>query len=212
MIDYIYQTYSVDKINNVVISGDGANWIKNCVYDFKFNHKTSVLFILDRFHTHQAINHITTNEEYKKLLRSYLNYDMKSDFYILCNFLIYAQQERKEKIIEKMHYILNNWNHIQSQNNSLNVGCSVEGHVSHVLASKLTSRPKAYKLKRIYQTINIRTMKQNGIDIKEVYLRNNTDYIKSDNLNIKIVDDSQPMINIYHNRNTRLCNLIRKYL
>ncbi|XMB85568.1 UPF0236 family protein [Mycoplasmatota bacterium WC44] len=212
MIDYIYKTYSVDKIKNVIVSGDGANWIKNCVYDFKFNNKTNVLFILDKFHTHQAINHITTNEEYKKILRSYLNNDMKSDFYILCNFLIYTQSERKDMIVEKMNYILKNWTHIQSQNHDLNVGCSVEGHVSHVLASKLTSRPKGYKLNRIHQTINIRTMKQNEIDIKEVYLRNNTDYIKPNKLTIKIVDDPQPIINLYHNKNSGLCNLIRKYL
>jgi len=210
ILHYINDTYNVDGIENVILSGDGAEWIENCKTIFKFNKYTNVIYILDKFHTHQAINHITKGDEYKQLLRDYLNHDMKKDFIVLCNFIIYSSPNRKEIIEEKRNYIIKNWNAIQRQKSKLNLGCSVEGHVSHVLAAKLTARPKGYSLKRLSQTVSIRSMYVNKVDIKESYLANNTDYVKSDKLIIKITDDRQPILNILNNRNSGLCHYIRK--
>ena len=62
-LDYIFKTYDTNKISTVMISGDGAQWIKKSTSDFYFHDNITVHFILDRFHMNQSVNHITKDED-----------------------------------------------------------------------------------------------------------------------------------------------------
>ena len=171
-LDYIYKTYDTNKIKTVMISGDGAQWIKKSTTDFYFHDKITVHFVLDRFHTNQAVNHITTNEDIKYYLRNYIQNGSRKSFKELCDLLIIENPNRFEIIETNKNYILNNWNPIQRQNHKLFLGCSMEGHISHVLAAPFSSRPKAHSLHMLAKRLVIRELYVNKLDTKKVYLDN----------------------------------------
>lgn len=172
LLDYIIQTYNVDALKNIVISGDGASWIKGSVFDFTIHKDIRTQFILDRFHMNQAINHISKDVDIKKYLRDYLNCYHATNFKLLCNTLILENPHREDIIAKNRDYIVSNWKYIKHQNDPLFKGCSMEGHISHVLAALFTSRPKAHSLPMITNRLRIRELLFNHQDIKAIYLSN----------------------------------------
>lgn len=71
-----------------------------------------------------------------------------------------------------MNYILNNWNERQLYQNNAHMKCSMESHISHIFADIFTSRPKAYSKKGLRKLLEIRLLKINGVNIKELYFKN----------------------------------------
>ena len=172
MLDYINNTYDVNKLRAVVSSGDGASWIKSSVSHFKFHPLVETIHVLDRFHMNQAINHITKDDDIKFYLRDYIKYDNKKSFKELCNALLKEFPERNTVITDNLNYIISNWPKIQNQSHPLFKGCSMEGHISHCLAALFTSRPKAHSLHMISKRLRIRELLVNNEDIKDIYLSN----------------------------------------
>jgi hypothetical protein len=171
ILDYISSTYNTDYLRHIVISGDGASWIKN-TSQYVINKHIKVLFVLDRFHMHQAINHISKEPTIKHYLRDYLKCFQTKHFRQLCNALITENPHRKEVISRNRDYIISNWRFIKHQNDPLFKGCSMEGHISHVLAALFTARPKAHSLKMIPKRLKIRELFINHQDLKSIYLNN----------------------------------------
>jgi len=184
LLDYVMHTYNVDSLKNIILSGDGASWIKGSVFDLKIQSSIKTQFILDRFHMNQAINHISKDREIKKYLREYLTFYHATNFKKLCNTLILESPNREEIIAKNRDYIVSNWKFIKHQNNPLFKGCSMEGHISHVIAALFTSRPKAHSLHMITKRLRIRELLVNNQDIKAIYLSNhvnqtpNMDYVE----------------------------------
>ena len=172
LLDYIHQTYDVNQLEYIVISGDGAPWIKNATFDFKIHKDLSAFYVLDRFHMHQAINHITKDETEKYFLRYYLKKDMRKDFKSLCDTILSLYPQRNDVITKNTNYLLSNWAAIQNQSHHLFKGCSMEGHISHYLAALFTARPKAHCLSMLSKRLKLREHIVNQIDVKEVYLNN----------------------------------------
>jgi len=177
ILDYINQTYNVDKITTVVTSGDGASWIKGSIDRFKFTKDTKTMFVLDRFHMHQAINHISKDNDIKYYLRHYIESGMRKSFKDTCNALITDSPHREEIISKNRDYIINNWFVIKNQSHPLFLGCSMEGHISHVLAALFTSRPKAHSLHILSKRLSIREAYVNKLDTKQIYISNHLDPI-----------------------------------
>jgi len=171
-LDYIFKTYDTNKIKTVMISGDGAQWIRKSTSDFYFHDEITVHFVLDRFHMNQAVNHITTNEDIKYYLRNYIQNGNRNFFKELCDILITENPLRSEVIESNKNYIMNNWNPIQRQKLDLFLGCSMEGHISHVLAAQFSSRPKAHSFHMLEKRLVIRELYVNKIDSKKIYLDN----------------------------------------
>jgi hypothetical protein len=172
LLDYIVHTYNIDSIKNIIISGDGANWIKMSSIDFSIQKGIKSVFVLDRFHMYQAINHISKDEDIKYYLREYLKLPRTKSFKELCNVLIIENPHREDIIAKNRDYILSNWKYIKHQSNPLFKGCSMEGHISHVLAALFTSRPKAHSLHMITKRLRIRELLTNKQDLKSIYLSN----------------------------------------
>jgi len=172
LLDYVIQTYNVDSLKHIILSGDGASWIKGSVFDLKIQHSIKTQFILDRFHMNQAINHISKDHEIKKYLRDYLTFYHATNFKKLCNTLILESPHREDIIAKNRDYIVSNWKFIKHQNDPLFKGCSMEGHISHILAALFTSRPKAHSLHMISKRLHIRELLVNNQDIKAIYLSN----------------------------------------
>lgn len=175
-VDYIYNTYDVDKINEIVFMGDCASWIKNFPrsYWFKFNENCKITFAMDGFHFSQALKQLTTNkynDVYEALYEMVL-FNKKKDFTIMCNDFKDLEPTRAETIDIKMNYILNNWNERQIYQNNSYMKCSMESHISHIFADLFTSRPKSYSKKGLRQLLKLRLLKENRKDIKQLYLNN----------------------------------------
>ena len=166
--EYIYQHYDIDYIEQIYFSADGANWIKaglDYIYD--------AIFILDKFHLNKCIKAAT---EHAKELKSpvYRGIYGLNQEKVLSNLRKAHQQAegeaRQKRILETARYIRNNWEGIEAQVKHPKVGCSAEGHVSHVLSARMSSRPMAWSLAGAEGMTQIRAVKANGESIKEHYL------------------------------------------
>ena len=174
-VDYIYNTYDTTKIKEIVFMGDCAKWIKSFPQShwFNFSSKTNVKFAMDGFHFSQALKQLTTNkhkEVYDALIEIVQRND-KENFIMLCEQFKELYPERSETIENKMNYILNNWKERQIYQNNNYMKCSMESHISHIFADLFTSRPKAYSKKGLRKLLELRILKTNGINIKQLYLQ-----------------------------------------
>ena len=170
--DYIYNTYDVELIQEIVVMGDCASWITSAPSNFHYHKDLKVIFAIDGFHYHQALEHIcTTKYDYMMdSLKDMVMTNNKKQFIKLCNFIINQEPARTETITEKQNYILNNWKYIQNYYHKIYVKCSMEAHVSHVFADIFTSRPRAYSEAGLRQILKLRLLRVNGEDIQQIYL------------------------------------------
>ena len=135
---YIYRTYDSDV--KIYLIGDGGNWIKagldildNCTY------------ILDRFHLERYIRQI--GKENIKVIKR-IHHELREDDYETfkkeVEIQIRMHAERKEVIEKSYVYIKRNWEHAVNSMRYPEIKSSTEGHVSSILAARLTSRPMAW--------------------------------------------------------------------
>lgn len=172
--NYIYNHYDTDYLKEICFMGDCAKWIKNFPksYWFKFNKDIINSFSMDGYHFSQAINQITTTK-YPKERDTLLDLVMNNDkelFKDYCLNFMDNHIERTQTIINKMEYILNNWNERQLYQNKPYLKCSMESHISHIFADIFTARPKAYSKKGLEKLLKIRLLKENDYNLKEIYL------------------------------------------
>lgn len=175
LLDHILHTFDIRHVHHIILSGDGANWIKNTQFDLAFPEDVKTVFVLDRFHLERAIHHISSDPDIKQLLRSYITLPRTKAFRQLCDALIETSPERTDVMLQAKDYILSNWKFIQHQRHPKFLGCSMEGHISHVLAALFTSRPKAHSRSTLTKRLRIRELFVNGVDIKATYLSNQRD-------------------------------------
>ena len=165
--------------------GDCAKWIKEFPKSnwFKFTSNTKVQFAMDNFHFKQALMNLTTkkNEDVYEALLEYVNSNNKKDFNLLVEQFKDLYPDRTEVIENKQNYILNNWNERQTYLNNKYIKCSMESHISHILADLFTARPKAYSENGLRKLLQLRLLKINGINIKELYLNNLINPLKINN-------------------------------
>ncbi len=82
--------------------------------------------------------------------------------------LIIEQTESKTKreaVKDSKRYILRNWEGIVRRYDDDYIGCSAEGHVSHILSARLSSRPLGWSIEGADQMARLRVYKTNGGDI-----------------------------------------------
>jgi len=91
----------------------------------------------------------------------------------LLNTIIWTTEvETKKKAVQEARkYILGNWEEIMRQCESEYVGCSVEGHVSHILFSRLSSRPMSWCKIGVDQMTRLRVYMENSVDVYEIYMK-----------------------------------------
>lgn len=168
-MDFIAMKYDFSKIKNICLLSDGATWIKSGISELKLEPNNTVKFYLCEFHFKQAIHHITTDTEERTNLINVFNTQTKKDFIAAVNQIILKNPSREGTINKKLNYILNNYSYIKSML-ELKIGSSMESHISHLIASFFSSRPKGYSTKRIEKYIKLNDYKHNNINIFKLYL------------------------------------------
>lgn len=170
--EYIQTTYDVSKIKHIYINGDGASWIKS-------GRKwiAGSTFVLDKFHMQKYIIAATSH-----LLDS--AGDARSELYhaihkrakwlAVATFekILYVTEteSQRRKVETSMSYILGHWDGIMQglRNKGAQVGCSAEGHVSHIYADRMSSRPLGWSKKGVHQMAKLRIHKANQGDMLEL--------------------------------------------
>lgn len=190
-INVLSQKYDFSKINNIILLGDGGNWIKSGKDELKVESNNIISYRLCKFHFKQAINHITSDDSERKNLLNIFNNKSKKEFINEVNKIIEKNKNREEIINKKLNYILNNYKAIKDMNNS-DVGSSMESHISHCIANLFASRPKGYSSKNIKKYLQINDYKNNNLNILYLYSKTYNDTetrtINENDINYSIFD------------------------
>ena len=190
--EYIDKKYDVKNIERVYIGGDGASWIKEGL-----NWIEKSKFVLDKFHLLKYVNQATVDfPQYRSKIWYNINiYDPISLENIFKEIIKKTTDEkRKEKVKDSWKYIKNQWEGIEiyETEGKYLKGCSAEGHISHVYADRMSSRPRTWCDEGIDKMSRLRVFVSNGGKIYEELIKRkkiNTKLKKYDKIiarNIKI--------------------------
>lgn len=172
--DYIDNNYDMDYLETVYLCGDGANWIKQ---GLSWINKS--IFVLDKFHLEKylvkSVAHMAEQAEtMKQMIKDEFSFEDKAAINEIYRKLIdYAESDsKKEEIEQARKYIMNNWGGITIYNTRGNeiTGCSAEGHVSHVLSSRMSSRPLGWSKKGADNMARLRAFAWNGGNIYDLLM------------------------------------------
>lgn len=166
--DYIDSTYNSESIEKIYLSGDGASWIKQGQEWIKDS-----IYVLDRFHLSKYVKKATAHMKgMHQMMWHYINNHEKKFVRDLFNAIIDATESetKVESVKDAKRYILSNWEGIMNQYNNDYVGCSAEGHISHILSSRLSSRPLSWSKQGVDQMSRLRVFKANGGNVYDLLL------------------------------------------
>lgn len=167
VLEYIDAVYEEEYLEKIYIMGDGASWIKTGVD--VLGAKCS--FVLDKFHLNQsitrAIGHLgdSVPDARNAIYHSIRSEDYESLKEVLKIATENAESESKKEQIKKTKtYIRNHWEAIIMPNSDkrARMGCSAEGQVSHLLSSRLSSRPLGWSARGANQISKLRAYAANG--------------------------------------------------
>lgn len=164
---YVYEAYDIEKIKEIYIAGDGASWIKTGL-----EYIPGSKFVLDHFHLNKYVKKATAHLEYLRipLWNALMEKDKKTAMKLIEIAIEETESESKKKSIKEVKkYIRNNWNGIINLFKEEKYICSTEGHISHVLSSRLSSRPMGWSLIGADEMARMRTYRENGGNIKTYY-------------------------------------------
>lgn len=169
---YIQAHYEVDKIKKIYINGDGASWIRaGKTYIEKSK------FVLDEFHLSKYITKMTSHmkdsiDDAKTEIYTAIRRKTKKDFLEIVERLRDAlpNDTGEKRLTESSQYILNNWMAARTRvlHRDAIMGCSAEGHVSHILSSRMSSRPMGWSIVGANKMSELRVYQYNKRDMLEL--------------------------------------------
>lgn len=170
--EYIENSYDVEYLEKIYINGDGAAWIKS---GQRLLPKAK--FVLDRFHMHKyiigATSHLYDSVEdarraIYKAIYGKKKWVAENTFEKILNV---TEGVSKQKTVKAARdYILGNWSGIMQwvRDKNKEVECSAEGHISHILADRMSSRPLGWSKTGADKMSRLRIYKSNKADILEL--------------------------------------------
>ena len=178
--DYIDEAYDMENIDKIYLSGDGASWIKQGLGWIK-----NSVYVLDRFHLSKYVKKATAHLPYMTgPLWNYINLleleNVKDLFEVILEET--EADTKKEAVKDSKRYILNNWQGINNQYNDDYIGCSAEGHISHILSDRLSSRPLGWCRDGVDQMSRLRAFRSNGGNVYELFNQRRTEQLKEERI------------------------------
>ena len=171
---YIDSHYDMGQLEKIYINGDGGAWMEEGKKGI-----AGVVVTMDEFHLQKYLTKITSHLMDSRFdaiseLRKIIMHKNKKEFNDYVDYVksyLRANDVKTEEGIEAGRaYILNNWMPCKVRLGSRRKlpGCSAEGHVSHVLASRMTSRPMGWSKRGAGQMGRLRAYYYNGGDMLEL--------------------------------------------
>ena len=169
---YLDSAYDLDSVEQIYVNGDEAEWIKSGARILP-----KAKFVSDKYHMHKYI--ISATSHLKESAK-----DARSDIYraihkkkkmmaedVFNKILDITEDESKRNAVEAAKgYILKNWAGIMLSmiGKDKNIRCSAEGHVSHVFADRMSSRPLGWSRTGADKMARLRIYRQNKSDMLEL--------------------------------------------
>lgn len=141
---YIEENYDLAKVKKIYLNSDGGGWIKSGMRKIG-----GVVHVLDRFHLEEQLTRLTghmkdSTQEAREELYKAVCRGTRADFLGIADRLeaLLPDGMNHEHFRESRDYILGNWTaaKLRLKKTEGKVGSSTEGHVSHVLASRMSTQ------------------------------------------------------------------------
>lgn len=170
--EYINSHYQLEKVKKIYLNADGGRWIGTARTRIK-----GLTYVLDEFHLQKYLIRLSshmkdsTDDAYKELRRA-IRRGTKADFFEIVERLKNALPEESvetgtRRLEQSRDYILENWGaaRMRLMHKDGVIGSSTEGHVSHVLSSRMSSRPMGWSRKGAGKMAQLRAYYYNGGDM-----------------------------------------------
>ena len=165
--EYIGKHYGTEETEKIYFQSDGGAWMKKGLETLGAD------FVLDGFHVQKYIRRIArlageTEEgmkENRKKIQVWIEKGSRKELERWAVQIKTGMKEKDQKKLEEsLKYIKNNWQGIRRRvknKESIN-GSSTESHISHVLSSRLSSRPKGWCMEGLDKMAQLRVYWKNG--------------------------------------------------
>lgn len=159
-------------MKKIYLNADGGTWIQSGKKRI-----AGITSVLDEFHLQKYLLKMTGHmkdsaDDARKELCDAIKSGTRSDFQeIVKRLKACAETESAENRIEESGtYILSNWTaaKIRLKDRETVKGCSAEGHVSHVLSSRMSSRPMGWSRTGVDKMAHLRAYYWNGGNMLEL--------------------------------------------
>ena len=169
----IDKDYNIDSLKKIYVSGDGASWIRG------LSEYLGAIFLLDKYHINKYIKECLAfcPDLRRELWKAVKSFDLSATKKVFRAAKKAAKTDSARKQVAKCRkYLVGNWDGVLAWKKEAQhaIGCSAEGHVSHVLSARLSSRPMAWGEQGIDNMAKLRAMKANGISVEEYVLKQAT--------------------------------------
>lgn len=170
--EYLEMNYDLEKVKKIYLNADGGSWIKSGMKRI-----AGITYVLDGFHLEKYLTKLTSHMKDSRgeavdELRSAIRGKTQRDFEEIVERLENCLEEEtgSKRIREAKEYILSNWTAAKLRLKHKNgaIGSSTEGHVSHVLSSRMSSRPMGWSMTGATKMAQLRAYYLNGGDMLEL--------------------------------------------
>ncbi|MBR4543340.1 MAG: ISLre2 family transposase [Lachnospiraceae bacterium] len=172
VFSYIEATYDLDKVKCIYINADGGSWIKTGYTGY-----AGAVFVLDEFHLSKYIAKLTGHmkdsaEDARQEVYDCIRNMTEEDFWCVVERLKgCAETDDVSVCIDKAaEYLISNWTAAKYRLRKENgiKACSAEGHVYHVLSSRMSTQPMGWSRHGGSQMARLREYYYNGGDMFEL--------------------------------------------
>jgi len=170
VLNYIEEHYDMRFLKRIFVCGDGAGWVKT---GLKVLPKS--VFVLDMFHLSKRLAEVfgRDSEEYRDAWKAIRAGDRVTVDRLLKEKVVFGETPNQVKMAQDCRrYIRLNWDGIMAHwlYPEADLGVSAEGHVSHILSARLSSRPMGWSEKGVDQMSRMRALKANRVEIRVKYI------------------------------------------
>ena len=170
--EYINNHYDLDKVKKIYLNADGGGWIKSGMKRI-----AGITYVLDEFHLEKYLTKLTSHmkdsrEDAANELRTAIRSKTKKDFEEIVDRLEGCLENETgiKRIAEAREYILSNWTaaKLRLRHQDGVKGSSTEGHVSHILSNRMSSRPMGWSVRGATKMAKLIAYERNGGDMLEL--------------------------------------------
>ena len=166
---YLDAQYDLSKVKRIFLGSDGGGWITSGMRKIR-----GVIHVLDRYHLEQHLTRLTrhmkdSEEDARSELYRVICAGTKAQFaQLLWRLKDHLPDGANQKRFDESgQYLLNNWTaaKIRLRETEGKVGSSTEGHVSHVLSSRMSTLALGWSLLGADKMAQLRAYYLNGGDM-----------------------------------------------